>query len=107
MGDQRDIATEKISRDSVQVKVGKFRWSVPLASVCVSILAALGTAYEVVRRDRAAVLARIEAVECLAARLNHQREIADVRGAEVQASLARIETQLAELRSELLRRGRQ
>jgi hypothetical protein len=107
MTDQRNIPTERISKDSVQVKVGTHRLVLPASTIIASILAALGTAYEVVRRDRGAVLDRVAAVEALAAKLDHQREIADVRGAEVQASLARIETQLAELRAELLRRGRQ
>jgi HPt (histidine-containing phosphotransfer) domain-containing protein len=107
MGDQRDVATEKIRRDSVQVKIAGHRLALPASTIIASALAALGTAYEVVRRDRAAVIERIEAVECLVDKLDHQREIADVRQFEVAASLARIETQLAELRSELLRRARQ
>jgi hypothetical protein len=107
MADQREIPTERITKDSVQLKVGTHRLVLPVSTVVASLLAALGAAYEVVRRERAAMCERIAAVELLAAKLDHQREIADVRGAEVQASLARIETQLAELRSELLRRSRQ
>jgi hypothetical protein len=104
---QSDADTEPYAKPQpgVQIKVAGHRLTLPIATVLGSILAALGTAYEVVRRDRAEVIERLAAVECLTAKLDHQREIADVRQLEVAASLARIETQLAELRAVMLRRG--
>ena len=69
-------------------------------------LTALGTAYQVVRNDRAEIIARIDAQERAAADLGRKLEVEQVVLAEIRTQLARIDARVAEVQVTLMRGNR-
>ncbi len=99
-----EATTEALDRRHVAVRVGSHRFTLPIATIAVAILGALGTAYRVVSADRADVLHRIETLERADAELCKRLEIEQLTLAEIRTQLARIDARVAEVQVTLMRR---
>jgi uncharacterized coiled-coil protein SlyX len=109
--DEHDIENEAIPRrrksdNGVLVKIGNHRLTVPVATIVLGTLTALGTAYRVVEADRADILARISVQERLTSELSNKLEMEQIVLAEIRTQLARIDARVAEVQVTLMR-GRQ
>lgn len=104
---ERDIETETISKGgNVLVKIGSHKLTVPVATIILGALTALGTAYRVVSADREAIIARIEAQERCTMDMSRKLEVEQIVLAEIRTQLARIDARVAEVQVTLMR-GRQ
>jgi hypothetical protein len=111
MDDQHDIETDAIPRrrksdNGILVKIGSHKLTVPVATVIIGTLTALGTAYRVVEADRAEILSRISMQERLTSELANKLEMEQIVLAEIRTQLARIDARVAEVQVTLMR-GRQ
>jgi hypothetical protein len=109
MPSESDIETEQIRRkksDGVLVKIGNHKLTVPVATIIGGALTALATAYQVVKNDRAEILARLDTQERCAADLSRRLEVEQVVLAEIRTQLARIDARVAEVQVTLMRGGR-
>jgi Tfp pilus assembly protein PilO len=88
------------------VKLGNHRLTVPVATIMLGVLTALGTAYQVVANDRSAILARIEAQERMTVDLSRKLELEQVVLSEIRTQLARIDARVAEVQVTLMRASR-
>jgi len=108
-GNQPESETEGMLRcvksQGVLVKIGQHRLTVPVTTVIVGALTALGTAYQVVRTDRAEILARLGRQEHAAAGLSCKLELEQALLAEIRTQLARIDVRVAEVQVTLMRGG--
>lgn len=110
-GNQSEIETETMPRrvksaGGLFVKLGNHKLTVPLTTIIVGALTALGTACQVVKTDRAEILARIDNQERTAADLGRRLEVEQVVLAEIRTQLARIDARVAEVQVTLMRGGR-
>jgi hypothetical protein len=109
MATERDIETEQIQRKRSEtgllVKLGNHKLTVPVTSIIGGALVALGTAYQVVKNDRAEILARLDAQERCAADLSRKLELEQVVLSEIRTQLARIDARVAEVQVTLMRRN--
>jgi Tfp pilus assembly protein PilO len=109
---QSDIETEQIKRPAAKseqgilVKIGNHKLTVPVTTVITGALVALGTAYQVVKNDRAEVLQRIEALEKADTAQCQRQELQQLVLVEIRTQLARIDARVAEVQVTLMRSGR-
>jgi len=94
------------AKGGVLVKIGNNRLTVPTATILTGALVALGTAYEVVKRDRADIIARIDALEKADAVQRQKLEMQQLVLVEIRTQLARIDARVAEVQVTLMRGGR-
>jgi hypothetical protein len=105
---ESEIETEALARktNGILVKIGGHKLAIPLATVIVGTLTALGTAYRVVAADRAEILERVALLERTDADLARKLELEQVVLAEIRTQLARIDARVAEVQVTLMRGGR-
>jgi hypothetical protein len=106
---ESDIETEQIPRkrtSGILVRIGNHKLTVPAATIISGALIALGTAYQVVKNDRAEILSRLDAQERCAADLSRKLELEQVVLSEIRTQLARIDARVAEVQVTLMRAGR-
>lgn len=104
---EREIETETLTKSgNVLVKIGSHKLTVPVATIILGALTALGTAYRVVAADREAIVARIDAQERTALDLSRKLEVEQVVLAEIRTQLARIDARVAEVQVTLMRSAR-
>lgn len=101
-----EASTEAIVKGGVIVKVGRSKWAVPTASIIGAILAALGTAYQVVSSEREKVWATIAALQAQDQSISQKLELEQVVLAEIRTQLSRIDARVAEVQVTLMRGGR-
>lgn len=103
---ERDVETETITKGgNVLVKIGSHKMTMPAATVIAAVLAALGTAYQVVKNDRADVLDRIAALEKADQAQCQKQEMQQLVLVEIRTQLARIDARVAEVQVTLMRGG--
>jgi Tfp pilus assembly protein PilO len=107
---ERDIETEQIKRPAksepgILVKIGNHKLTVPVATVISGALVALGTAYQVVKNDRAEVLGRLDALERADTAQCQKQELQQLVLVEIRTQLARIDARVAEVQVTLMRGG--
>ena len=114
---ESDIDTEAIIRPTksgLLVRIGHHRLTVPAATIISCALLALGTAYQVVKNDRAEILDRIVALERSDLVLEkadveqrQRQELQQVVLVEIRTQLAMLNARVAEVQVTLMRRGNQ
>lgn len=103
---QRDIPTEALVKNGgVMVRIGSHRLAIPAATIILAVMTALGTAYQVVKSDRAEIINRINALERCDENLSRKLELEQVVLAEIRTQLARIDARVAEVQVTLMRGG--
>lgn len=112
--DAAEAPTEQMTRagSGIMLKVGRWRWSIPAATVLSAGLMAAGGAWSVVANERAAIRAaderlaeRIEAQADQIRACKAQLATTEVVLAEIRASCARIDARVAEVQVTLMRQG--
>jgi Tfp pilus assembly protein PilO len=110
MPDESNIETEAITRgrknNDLLVKIGNHKLTIPVATIVLAVLTALGTTYRVLAADRDAVLARIELLEKADAAQSQKQELQQIVLVEIRTQLARIDARVAEVQVTLMRGGR-
>lgn len=98
--------TEKIVKGNVLVKVGTHKLTIPIATVILAILGALGTAYRVVQSERQDAWDAIHKLETQDLIISQKLELEQVVLAEIRTQLVRIDARVAEVQVTLMRGSR-
>jgi Tfp pilus assembly protein PilO len=107
---ESEIETENIPRKrssepGLLVKIGNHKLTVPVTTIIVGALTALGTAYRVVAADRAEVISRIDTLEKADQAQCQKQELQQLVLVEIRTQLARIDARVAEVQVTLMRSG--
>ena len=107
MTDSSEAKTDRMAKgiDSVLLKIGNHKLTVPVTTLALGILTALGTAYTVVKNDRADILGRIDSLEKADTAQSQKQELQQIVLVEIRTQLARIDARVAEVQVTLMRGG--
>lgn len=105
MGHQPD--TEAVVKGNVLLKMGQHKLTIPVATIILAVLGALGTAYRVVANEREEAWAAIAALKQQDQALAQKQELEQVVLAEIRTQLARIDARVAEVQVTLMRGSHQ
>ena len=91
----------------LEIRVGKYRWHVALASLGGILCAACGVAYEVTARSLESYNSRLSEAEKASVRHEQALALDHALLLEIRAQLARIDARQAEIQVTLMRHGRE